>query len=210
MRAALAAAMLLCSVRPGIAMAQQSSRQHAHRHRQQIAKSVKLHPKVTAVLVWPPEQLVPPPLIVVTYEEGALSVTAEDATLREVFERLNESTGAAVDAPAIEARVTVHLGPQSPVQFIAALLEGTHLNYAILGGTGPSDPIRRIIVMPKPAGGSPALSPNSQEVAARARARAEMHRAETGGDEGVWDNKEAEPAPAPPAPSPSRRDRVHK
>ena len=114
MRLRLAAAMLLCSVRPGIAMAQQSSRQHAHRHRQQVEKSVKLHPKVTAVLVWPPEQLLPPPLIVVTYQEGALSVTAEDATLREVFERLNESTGAAVDAPAMEERVDVHLGPQAP------------------------------------------------------------------------------------------------
>jgi hypothetical protein len=209
MRAGLAAAMLLCSVSPGIAMAQQSSRQHAHRHRQQVEKSGKLHPKVTAVLVWPPEQLLPPPLIVVTYQEGALSVTAEDATLREVFERLNESTGAAVEAPAMEERVSVHLGPQSPVQVVEALLEGTHLNYAVLGGTGPSDPLRRIIVMPKPAGGAPTLGANSQEVAARARARAEMHRAEKGGDEGVWDDKEAQPAQAPPAPSP-RRDRVHK
>jgi hypothetical protein len=44
---------------------------------------------------------------------------------------------AAIDAPVTEERITVHLGPQPPVELIAALLEGTHLNYAILGGTGP-------------------------------------------------------------------------
>jgi type II secretory pathway component GspD/PulD (secretin) len=143
------------------------------------------------------------------YQEGALSITAEDATLREIFDSVRQSTGAAIDAPATEERVSVHLGPQPPVQVIAALLEGTPFNYAILGGTGPADRVLRIIVMPKPAGAPPASHPQSEEAAARVRAK--THRGETGSDEGVWDNNEPE-APAQPAtaPLPQQRVREHK
>lgn len=203
MRALFVAAMLIGSVSAETAMAQQSSQQHGHRHPQQVVKFVKLHPKVTATLIWPPEQLVPPPLIVVTYEEGALSVTAEDVPLQEVFDQLRESTGAAVEAPAMEQRISVHLGPQPPVQVINALLDGTHLNYAILGGTGPHDPIRRIIVMPKGAGGAPVASANSEQAAARTHS-------ETGRTESIWNGKESESPTQAPVSSPRQRDRVHK
>jgi len=209
MRAVLAATMLIGSISAGTAMAQQSSRKPGHhQHKQQVVKPVKSHPRVTTSVRWPPESLVPPPLIVVAYEEGALSVVAEDATLREVFDRLHESTGAAVEAPAMEQRISVHLGPQPPVQTIAALLEGTHLSYAILGGTGRGDPIRRIIVMPKPAGSPSAPSPHTEQAAARTRAG--MNRAETGGTEGMWDDKEAESPTQAPVSSPRQRDRAHK
>ena len=104
-----------------------------------------------------------------------------------------------------EQRITVHLGPQPPVELIAALLEGTHLNYAILGGTGPTDRVLRIIVLPKAAGAPPGPNPNSENVAARART--EMHRAQTGGGEGVWDNNETEPSAQPPASR--QREREH-
>jgi len=120
---------------------------------------------------------------VAVYEEGALSISAENATLREIFDSVRESTGAAIDAPATEQRITVHLGPQPPVVLIAELLEGTHLNYAILGGTGPTDRVLRIIVLPMAAGAPPSANPNSENVAARVRT--EMHRAQTGGGEGV-------------------------
>jgi predicted nuclease with RNAse H fold len=59
---------------------------------------------------------------VAVYEEGALSISAENATLREIFDSVRESTGAAIDAPVTEQRITVHLGPQPPVELIAALL----------------------------------------------------------------------------------------
>jgi len=143
------------------------------------------------------------------YEQGALSITAEDATLREIFDSIRESTGAAIDVPASEEHFSVRLGPQPPVQVIAGLLEGTHLNYAILGGTGPGDRVLRIIVMPKPAGGPPAPNPNAEEVAARARARPEMRRPEVGGDEAVWDNKQGEPPARAPATAPPVRAREH-
>jgi hypothetical protein len=141
---------------------------------------------------------------VAVYEEGALSIAAENATLPEIFDSVRESTGAAIDAPVTEERITVHLGPQPPVELIAALLEGTQLNYAILGGTGPRDRVLRIIVLPKAAGDPPSLSPNSENVARRGRT--EMPRAQTGGSEGVWDNNEAEPSAQPAASRLRRRE----
>ena len=204
MRTALAVAVLLCSMSPAIVGAQQSSsRQHARRPKQQVRKS-KPQPSTTVVPAPPSEQPLPPPPVVAVYEEGALSITAEDATLREVFDSVRESTGAAIDAPASEERISVHLGPQPPVQVIAALLEGTHLSYAILGGTGPTDRVLRIIVMPKAVGVPPAPHPISNDVA-RAGALSEMHRVQTGGGE-----DEAEPtAQQPPAPLPRQRAREH-
>jgi hypothetical protein len=140
---------------------------------------------------------VPPPSaapsLVVAYNDGALAITAQDASLREILERVRDSTGAVIDAPSLEQRLSAEIGPQPPASAIAALLEGTHLNYAILGGSSDQDRIQRIIVSPVPAAGlqsaAPPPSPTLEELAANARARAQLHFAEeTGGDEGVWDN----------------------
>jgi hypothetical protein len=194
MRTALAVAMLMCSISPAIARAQQSSsRQHARRHKHQVRKS-EPQPETTAAPAPPSEPPSRPPPVMAVYEEGALSIAAENATLREIFDSVRESTGAAIDAPVTVERITVHLGPQPPVELIAALLEGTHLNYAILGGTGPTDRILRIIVLPKAAGGPP--NPYSEDVARRAR-------------EGVGDNNEAEPSAQPPASLARQRAREH-
>ena len=183
MRTALAVAMLVCSISPTIAQAQQtSSRQHARRHKRQVRTS-EPQPEAAAAPAPPSEQPSRPLPVVAVYEEGALSISAENATLREIFDSVRESTGAAIDAPVTEERITVHLGPQPPVELIATLLEGTHLNYAILGGTGPTDRVLRIIVLPMAAGAPPSANPNSGNVAARVRT--EMHRAQTGGGEGV-------------------------
>ena len=207
MRTALAVAMLVCSISPTIAQAQQtSSRQHARRHKRQVRTS-EPQPEAAAAPAPPSEQPSRPLPVVAVYEEGALSISAENATLREIFDSVRESTGAAIDAPVTEERITVHLGPQPPVELIAALLEGTHLNYAILGGTGPTDRVVRIIVLPKAAGAPPSPNPNSENVAARART--EMHSAQTGGGEGVRDNNEAEPSAQPPASLPRQRAREH-
>ena len=209
MRTLLLVVMLASSMSTAIARPQrQSSRQHPRRHKQQIRKS-QSHSRMNAGPIAPPEQLRPPPLVQAVYQEGALSITAEDATLREIFDSVRQSTGAAIDAPASEERMSVHLGPQAPVQVIAALLEGTPFNYAILGGTGPADRVLRIIVVPKPVGAPPASLAKSEEAAARVRAK--THRVETGGDEGAWDNNEPE-APAQPAtaPLPPQRAREHR
>jgi hypothetical protein len=98
----------------------------------------------------------PPPPVVVAYEGGALAIRADDATLRDILDQVHQATGASVDAPVLEQRVSVRLEPQAPVQAIAALIDGLHLDYAVLGGTGVSDPLKRIILTPHGVGFQPA------------------------------------------------------
>lgn len=147
----------------------------------------------------------PPPVAV--YREGSLSLTAQNAPLGDILDRVRESTGAVVEAPLLEERVSIQLGPQPPVQALTALLEGMHLNYVILGGTSDQDRLQYIIITtrPQPAADSQraALAParGLEEVAAKAQASALIRfTEETGGDEGVWDNRPQSPgAPSSPA-----------
>jgi len=134
----------------------------------------------------------------VSYDNGLLTITAESATLQQIVDKVRDSTGAIVEAPPFEERITVRLGPEPPAAVLSALLEGSHLNYIIIGDAGDAHVIRAIQIMPEPAPrpDSPAPPPSRQELEAAAeaaRARA-LFVAQTGGDEGVWDN-----APEPPS-----------
>ena len=147
----------------------------------------------------PPQVL--PSYIAVTYEKGLLSITAQNATLREIMDRVRQSTGARIEMPAFSERVTVSVGPEPPAAVIAALLEGSHLNYVIVGGVN-QDAVTAIQVTSEPTAGSApapvpvAASPVPYEPDAAAIAQARLVAA-TGGDEGVWDN--AEPGVLTPA-----------
>jgi hypothetical protein len=127
-------------------------------------------------------------------KDGLLTIAAEKVKLREILDRVRETTGARVDAPALDQLATVHLGPQPPAQAIAALLGGLHLSYIIVSSAG-SGKIQAIEVMPAPSlaprPGSPQPAGNTdtgvatQSEAATTKA---LFLGQTGGDEGVWDD----------------------
>lgn len=150
------------------------------------------------------------PLAAVSYENGLLSIAAENASLRLIMEKVRAVTGAVVEAPPFAEPITVRLGPQPPATVLSALLEGSHLNYIIIGDTADARVIKSIQIMPEPAARSesPRPPPDPRAEAAAAMARA-LFVAQTGGDEGVWDNApepQSTPAltPGPPAVSPGR------
>jgi len=199
----LAVAVLLCGVGPIAAARQPASDQppaaSAHRVR-------KAQPKAGPVPAVVEPRPAPAPSAVVAYQNGLLTITAQNATLHEIMDRVRESTGAVVEVPALNERVTVQLGPQPPAIVIAALLEGSPVNYVIVGGAGDANAIRAIQVTSKPsAGPEPAPSPAVAEAEAAAAAAAAQAKAlfiaQTGGDEGVWDNEPPPPSP-PPASAP--------
>jgi len=206
-RGAVAVAMLLCAV--GTAAAGQPASDQppaasAHRVR-------KAQPKTGPVSAVVEPRQTPAPSAVVAYQNGLLTITAQNATLHEIMDQVRESTGAVVEVPALNERVTVQLGPQPPAIVIAALLEGSPVNYVIVGGAGDANAIRAIQVTSEPvAGPEPAPSPAVAEVEAAAAVAAAQAKAlfiaQTGGDEGVWDNEPPAPPPPPataPAPAPS-------
>jgi len=148
-----------------------------------------------------PELLLALPPIA-SYHEGSLAVDAQNAALGDILQSIHESTGAVIDAPVLDERVSVQLGPRPPAQAIVGLLEGMHLNYAILGGTSDQDRLLHIIVTPASAASSEfRRAALDKPAAARSRALNRFSE-ETGGDEGVWDDgpqasREAAPSSIP-------------
>jgi hypothetical protein len=202
LRTTLAVAILVSVVSTTAVGRPSSSHQHRrpvhhgrrarHVHEMPAAGPATFVPATFAPATVAPEPS-PAPSAVAVYHNGWLALTAENAVLGDILERIHESTGAVIEAPVLEERISVQLQPQPPVQTIAALFEGMHLNYAILGGTSDQDRLQQIIVTLKPAPGSqgdvPDRTPALEAAAVEARARALARFAEqTGGDEGVWDN----------------------
>jgi hypothetical protein len=197
MRTALLAMILFCSLTPITTAGQMSS---GNLHRGQSHEIHKLEASSTAV---PPALPVAelssasPPLVVV-YRDGLLGITAQNAPLGDVLDQVHESTGATVEFPAVEERISVHIRPRPPAQVVAELLKGLHLNYAILGGTNDRNHIERIIVTLEPPqslqlGAAPQIRV-LEDAAAKARAQAQIQFVEeTGGDEGVWENRAQSP-----------------
>jgi len=207
LRTALAVAFLVCAVSI-TAVGRQPSSSHRHGQRAHHARRVsKKQPAMSATVVTATfvDGLQPTPSAIAMYQDGRLALTAQDVPLGDILERIGESTGAVIEAPVLEERVSVQLDPQPPVQAIAALFEGMHLNYAILGGTSDQDPLQQIIVTLKAAPGSQSDVPNrglgveGTTVEAWARTMARFAE-ETGGDEGVWD-KGLQSSPKTGAPS---------
>ena len=153
--------------------------------------------------------LAPPPVVPlrVSYEGGLLSISAQDAPLRDILAQLHQRTGAAIDAPAdMDDRIVVELGPGPAVQVVAALLEATHFNYLITGAANKPGAVQSIQLTRKPSlleDLAPPVPGANDEERAAPPTRTKANR--TGGDEGVWDDVEVPAAtPAPPADTAAR------
>lgn len=158
----------------------------------------KAKPKRVAAVPAPPQAA---PLHV-SYEDGLLSISAQDAWLSDILAQLHQRTGATVEAPAeMNERIIVELGPGPAVQVVTALLEATHFNYLIAGAANQPGAVRSIQLTVKPsfvaAAAAPAAAPEEDRpVAPQASGKANL----TGGDEGVWDDVEV-PAATPASPA---------
>jgi hypothetical protein len=143
----------------------------------------------------------PPPAspLNVSYENGLLSISAQDASLSEVLAQLHQRTGASINLPkGMDEHVAVELGPGPAVQVVAALLEVTQFNYVIVGAASPPGAVRSIQLSAKPAFVvEAAASPPApvRPVAPQSGVKPSL----TGSDEGVWNDVEVPAATAQPA-----------
>lgn len=96
-----------------------------------------------------PETLeqMPPSAPQVTYQNGQLSIQAQNSTLAQVLRSVQARTGAQVEMPGgtSSERVVASL-TGTPRDVLATLLDGSHFNYVILGVPGNSDGVQRIIL----------------------------------------------------------------
>ncbi|MBZ5512906.1 MAG: hypothetical protein LAN70_17300 [Acidobacteriia bacterium] len=101
-----------------------------------------------------PEQMTPVPPQV-TYQDGLLSIQAQNSTLSSILTAVRARTGARVEMPADTAndRAAAQLGPGNPRDVLASLLQGSRFDYIVIGSPTDPDALSEIILTPH-AGGS--------------------------------------------------------
>lgn len=86
----------------------------------------------------------------VTYEDGQLTIIAENSLLSDILSALHTVMGAEIDLPASASgqRIWIQLGPGPARSVVSELLSGTGLNYVIQGSETDVDGIRSVSLTP--------------------------------------------------------------
>ena len=126
-------------------MAANTPKPNAHPRRKKAAPD----PPAPQVPELPPTlEQSPPTPAQVTYNNGQLTILAQNATLSQVLRSVQSLTGASIDMPAgtSNERVVGQLGPGQPRDVLNALLNGTKFNYIILGVNGNPGAVQKVIL----------------------------------------------------------------
>jgi AMIN domain len=93
----------------------------------------------------------PQPPLRVTFQNDLLSIRAEKATLSQVLYEIQRLTGADIPIPAGAEReqIVTNLGPGPAREVLAALLNGSHYNFVILGADDNSTALQQVILTPR-------------------------------------------------------------
>ena len=144
----------------------------------------------------------------VTYQNGQLSIQAQNSTLSSILSAVRARTGARVEMPADTAndRVAAQLGPGNPRDVLASLLQGSRFDYFVIGSPTDPDALSELILTPHAgsSGGAPGnaaanpLPGGSQQLVMPGIASG-AGQPEINGDE---DETAAEPQPVPQPPPP--------
>ena len=117
-----------------------------------------------------PGQMAPNPPGV-SYEDGQLTIVAENSTMSDILTAVGAITGASIEVPsgAGAERVWVQLGPGPARAVLAALLGGTDLDFVIQASDADPTRIQSVLLTPRIKGGPAAADPTggSQSFASR-------------------------------------------
>ena len=99
----------------------------------------------------------------VTFQNDLLSIRAEKATLSQVLYEIQRLTGADIPIPAGAEReqIVTNLGPGPAREVLAALLNGSHYNFVILGADDNSTALQQVILTPRFGSDMPDDSPDT-------------------------------------------------
>jgi hypothetical protein len=79
-----------------------------------------------------------------------LTVVAKNSTLGDILRAIAAKTGASIDLPeAANERVVSQLGPAPARDVMAALLNGSHFNYVMVGTEGDPNSVARVVLTAK-------------------------------------------------------------
>jgi len=105
----------------------------------------------------------------VSFQDGQLTISAQNSTLGDILKAVRAQTGATIELPGTASeRVVGQFGPAPARDVLASLLNGSHFNYMLLGSATDPNALDRVILMAKSGGGavdSAAQQPTQQAAA---------------------------------------------
>ena len=105
-----------------------------------------------------PEQMPARPPTV-SYQNGQLSIIAPNSTLSDILQAVKTKTGAVIDVPAgANERVISRFGPGPARDVLAALLNGSHFNYVMIGSDANPASVAQVILTPRVGGETPPVN----------------------------------------------------
>lgn len=120
----------------------------------------------------PPEQMPSSPPQV-SFNNGILTIIANNSTLGDILRAVHRQTGAVVDTPGnATERVVGKFGPGPARDVLSSLLNGSHFNYVLLGSATNPNALDRVMLISRtvgaaePAQQANAAPPNSAPPAA--------------------------------------------
>ena len=151
-----------------------------------VAKSV-LTAAASAPLQEPISQQVPLPLTAeqgtpsrqqVSYEDGQLTIIAENSKLGEILAAVSERLGANIELPASSSdeRIWVRAGPGPARRVLAALLSGTDLDYVIQASDTDPEGILSVLLTPRTRAAGAVTTGRPASPAEQAQARGASRR----------------------------------
>jgi len=114
----------------------------------QVTASTPVDAPQEVLPLTPEQRPAAPP--VVSYQNGKLIVVAKNSTLGDVLRAIATKTGASIDVPEnADERVVSQLGPAPARDVMAALLNGSHFNYVMVGTEGDPNAVARVVLTAK-------------------------------------------------------------
>ncbi|MGA7293475.1 MAG: hypothetical protein WBW53_09435 [Terriglobales bacterium] len=127
---------------------------HHHHRRHKTLPPLVLPPLPAGPLSQLPMNDLPAVPAKVSYQDGLLTISAENSTLGQILRDVRRLTGASIDIPPnANERVVTSLGPGAPRDVLARLLNGSSFNYVMLGSNSDPNAVSAIILTSKPAEG---------------------------------------------------------
>jgi hypothetical protein len=107
-------------------------------------------PQVPAPLTMSQRPSAPPQ---VSYQNGLLTIVAQNSTLGDILREVHRTTGAAIDVPAnATERVVTKIGPGPAREVLATLLNGSTFNYVMVGSASDPSSLATVMLTGRPAG----------------------------------------------------------
>lgn len=89
----------------------------------------------------------------VSFQNGKLTVVAENSTLADIFAAIRQAAGIQIDAQGggSSDRVAAKIGPATPREVLLSLLRGSRFDYVMMGAMQDPDRIERVVLAPRNA-----------------------------------------------------------